>query len=289
MNDALDTGILARRGGRSLGYVDTGPRDGPVWFHCHGIPGSSKERLLATAAGGSLRVRLIAIDRPGYGESAPMPRYSLADHADDVLAVAEHLQIDHFSLLGFSGGGVFAMATAQALASRVERLALVGTPCVPLLDDPFSHAGALTAEVWHAALEDPEALATRLATLTGDSDVLSAALMDSLGDREQRCLHTPGIDAAFTDNLVAAIRQGAMVAAESIIRDTRLMIQAWPFDPGGIAPPVEAFYGDSDELVHLAHGRALEAGIKGCSLTVLPRSGHYDTLIDVFARLACCR
>lgn len=289
MNDALDASLLLQPGGRRLGFLDAGPREAPVWFHCHGIPGSGKESLLATVAGRALRVRLIAIDRPGYGKSTPMPRYSLVDHADDVMAVADHLQIRNFSLLGFSGGGVFALAAAWVLATRVERLALVGTPFVPYLDDPFTHAGTLTAEVWRASLEAPESLATRLATLTGDGDVLSTALMDSLGDREQRRLRGPEYHEAFKDNLSAVIRQGAMAAAESIVRDTRLMIEKWPFDPSDIAPTVEGFYGDSDELVHLAHGRALAAAARDGALTVLPRSGHYDTLIDVFGRLGLSR
>ncbi|MGP9767628.1 alpha/beta fold hydrolase [Halomonas sp. AOP13-D3-9] len=283
MNDnKVRTHRLPRQDSRLLNVVDAGPIDAPVWFYCHGIPGSSNEVFMASEAGQAGEVRLIAIDRPGYGGSTPLQRYSLAEHSDDIWALADHLQIKELSLLGFSGGGVFAMAAALALKNRIKELILVGTPCVPLHNSSFKHAGELTAEVWRDALVAPHDLASRLATLTTNSELLAATLMNSLSDGEQRILNTTRAYTAFQKNLIAATQQGAIIAADSMVRDTQLMIQNWPFNLEKLATPVEIFHGKHDELVHLAHGQALASAIPDATLTVLPHSGHFDTLLNVF-------
>lgn len=283
MNDyQVRTHRLPRQDSRLLNTVDTGAIDAPVWFYCHGIPGSSNEVLMASEAGRGGEVRLIAIDRPGYGGSTPLQRYSLAEHSDDVLAVADYLQIKQLSLLGFSGGGVFAMAAALALSDRIKRLILVGTPAAPLLASPFFHAGTLTADVWRAALVDPQALATQLVTLTGNSNTLMTTLMQSLSGSEQRYLQTSRVYPTLQRNWATAIQQGAVIAANSIVRDTLLMIQDWPFNLDEVTFPVEVFHGEHDELVHLEHGQALASAMPGSTLTALPHSGHYDTLLKAF-------
>ena len=273
-----------RQGGRFLSVMDTGPADAPAWFYCHGIPGSKKEVLMATARNKTESVRLIAIDRPGYGGSTQMKSYRFADHTDDVQAVAEQLQINKFSLLGFSGGGVFAMATATALKERVNRVVLVGTPAVPIQNSPYKHAGKLTAETWHAALTAPQDLITQLADITGDSALLAAALMDSLSDQERQFLQASKLRKAFQKNLVAATQQGGLIAADSIVRDIQLMAREWPFSVGDLGVPIEIFHGENDALVHLEHGQALASFISGSVLTALPNSGHYDTLIKAYQR-----
>lgn len=283
MNDnKVRTHRLPRQDSRLLNVVDAGPIDAPVWFYCHGIPGSSNEVFMASETGRSREVRLIAIDRPGYGGSTPSQRYSLAEHSDDIRAVADHLQIKQLSLLGFSGGGVFAMGAALALSDRVQRLILVGTPAVPLLTAPFTHAGALTSDVWRTALLNPQALAIQLAKLTNNSDTLMAALINALSGREQKYLQTSQAYAAFQKNLVTSIQQGTEIAADSIVRDTLLMIQEWPFNLAGVTFPVAIFHGEHDALVHLEHGQVLASAIPGSTLTALPHSGHYDTLLKAF-------
>lgn len=279
---------IPRGNGRFLSFMETGHSNAPVWFYCHGIPGSKKEVLMATANNRTGSVRLIAIDRPGCGDSTQWKSYSFSDHADDMRAVAEYLQIKVFSLLGFSGGGVFAMATAQAFKGRIQRVVLVGTPCVPILDSPFNHAGRLTAQGWHAALTAPEDLIAQLATLTVNSNLLTDALMDSLSDMEQQSLQISRVYTAFQENLAAATQQGDMIAAESIVRDTQLMVKDWPFNLENMAIPVEIFHGEQDNLVHLEHGQALASSIPGSTLTTLSKSGHYDTLIKACGlRMEC--
>lgn len=73
-------------------------------------------------------VDLVALDMPGHGASAHLPvaaDYTLVLAARAVLAAADALGWQRFSLLGHSMGGAVATLVAAAVPARVERLALI--------------------------------------------------------------------------------------------------------------------------------------------------------------------
>jgi len=74
------------------------------------------------------RFRVIALDLPGHGHAdhlAPGASYHYLDYVGVVLAAADALQLDRYTLLGHSlGAGVAALAAA-ALPERIERLLLI--------------------------------------------------------------------------------------------------------------------------------------------------------------------
>ena len=76
-------------------------------------------------------VRLLTVDRPGYGASSPyaadvVPTF--ADSADDLDAVLAELGIDDVGVIGWSNGGMHALALAARHPDRIRAVALVGTP-----------------------------------------------------------------------------------------------------------------------------------------------------------------
>lgn len=170
--------------GRKLSYTDTGTGENGTWIHCHGIPGSRYELAHITADLNASGLRVIVPDRPGYGDSTPHPDYGFLQHTNDVRQLADHLGLDRFSVSGFSGGGVFAMATANDLEERIERLTIAATPAVPLMKNPYAYASELTGNAWKAALDNPDKLAMDLQALTESAEILSEALMGNAGPEE---------------------------------------------------------------------------------------------------------
>ena len=55
-------------------------------------------------------LRIIGIDRPGYGLSAPQPGRTIAGWVPGALAVADYLGIGQFAAVGTSTGGAYALA-----------------------------------------------------------------------------------------------------------------------------------------------------------------------------------
>ena len=104
---------------RVVGFAEYGDSTGVPVITCHGGPGSrmSPKRNAEEAAAAGFR--LIGIDRPGYGESAPLPGRSIADWTNDALAVADYLELKNFFVEGTSTGGSYSLATASLAPDRV--------------------------------------------------------------------------------------------------------------------------------------------------------------------------
>lgn len=112
--------------GRTLAYEIHGDPDGaPLVFH-HGMPGSRVLGTLLSETANEHGVRVIAPTRPGYGASDPDPNRTLDTWADDCVALADHLSLGSFAVVGFSGGGPFALRVAERLPDRVTAVGLVG-------------------------------------------------------------------------------------------------------------------------------------------------------------------
>ncbi|MDG4860812.1 alpha/beta hydrolase [Streptomyces sp. T-3] len=92
------------------------------------------------------------VDLRGYGEARDVPgAYITGEGAADVLALADHLGWDRFSLIGHSMGGSVAQRVVAAAPERVRRL--VGVSPVPASGLP------LPPEQWDlfaSAAEQPE-------------------------------------------------------------------------------------------------------------------------------------
>ncbi len=116
---------LQLRDGRRLGYVDYGDPAGRPVLLFPGVPGSRLQGHPDRSIAGALGVRLIGVDRPGYGLSDDKRGRTLLDWPDDVVTLADHLGLERFALLSISGGGAYAAACAWKIP---ERLAL-----------PFTH------------------------------------------------------------------------------------------------------------------------------------------------------
>jgi pimeloyl-ACP methyl ester carboxylesterase len=111
--------------GRALGFAFYGaPRGDPI-FYFHGFPSSRLEARLAHDLGVSRGVRIIAVDRPGYGLSDYARARTIPDWPGDVLQLADALGIDRFRIMAVSGGGPYALACARALPDRVRAVGIV--------------------------------------------------------------------------------------------------------------------------------------------------------------------
>src|SRR3954451_11461079 len=74
------------------------------------------------------RYQAIFFDNRDVGQSSLAPHdYSTADMADDVLALADHLQLETFHLLGISLGGMVSQKVALKAPRRVRSLTLAVT------------------------------------------------------------------------------------------------------------------------------------------------------------------
>jgi pimeloyl-ACP methyl ester carboxylesterase len=119
--------IFTTPDGLTLSYERRG--DGPLLV-CHpGGPGGSSAEF-EDFAGLDDTFQLVLLSPRGSHGSDPADDYSLASYAADLEALRGHLGVEQFDLLGFSHGGIVAIAYAAAFSDRVGRLLLVDTLAV---------------------------------------------------------------------------------------------------------------------------------------------------------------
>lgn len=267
--------------GRTLGVHEGGDPSGvPVVVH-HGTPSSGllyQPWLDDAAANG---IRLIGVDRAGYGDSTRAPGRDVAHVAGDVEALADGLGLERFATWGISGGGPYALACAALCGERlVAAASLAGVaPYDAGGLDWFEGMGAENHEEFGAVLQGEAAAREYLGRardhlLETTPEQILAAFGDLLGEADRAVL-----TGAFADWMVQEMRHGLRADANGWLDDDLAFARDWGFDLGTIDRPVLVVQGGDDRFVPAAHGAWLADRIAGAEAWLDPADGHL-TLIE---------
>jgi pimeloyl-ACP methyl ester carboxylesterase len=130
VTEDLATRRLTLPSGISLNVATGGPRGGEAIVLLHGFPESHRTwRAIAPALAADRFV--VAPDQRGYGASdkpAGVENYRTELIVGDLIALADALALDRFTLVGHDWGGVVAWLAALAHPDRVTRLVIVNAP-----------------------------------------------------------------------------------------------------------------------------------------------------------------
>ena len=241
-------------------------------IYCHGWPSSRLEAGLAPP----LPFRLIAFDRPGYGLSDPAPSASLQSLAGDVGALAAHLGMTRFPVVGVSGGGPVATACARFMPDRVSALTLI-SPVPPFQNVRGGGLGLLMRLGRQPALMWPAVLAARRFILSDRADALVFGRLMTGRDGE---VMTQGRRL----QLLAAMREGLRASTAGARLDARLYGTEWGFRLEDIAVATTVWHGSKDSLIPVSLVQAY-AAIPGADIRIMPDDGHYSLAIGQTAMI----
>jgi pimeloyl-ACP methyl ester carboxylesterase len=267
-------GTVSLPDGRALAYSEWGHPKGKPVLLLHGSPGS---RLMcpdidATTAAG---VRLITVDRPGYGGSDPAGERDLPDFVADAECLLDQLAVDVCPVIGWSGGGPYAIACGWSTAQRFVRIGLVASPG-PELEMPAEDSGltekerdlyARVARGDQGVIEEVRSLYSAYA----DNPLIFLERALAAEDNPDRhVLQRPDVTDAFRSKWVEGARQGS----EGLVADWRATAMGWGFPLSEVRVPVHIWHGGTDRIVPVTHAHYLAEGLPGASLTVFPGEGH---------------
>jgi len=278
--------------GRRLCYADLGsPKGRPALFFHGGL----QCRLVThpdPRAAEDAGVRLISVDRPGFGRSDFRPGRRLADWAEDVRQLADALDLGELTVVGWSAGGPHALACAWGLPGRVHRTVVVS--CAGNLERPGAirqiRAPAIRRSTWLARRSFP---ATRMAVAAlawrarRDPAALAPRLFASgpyapPGDREN--VVRPEVRAHLEEGLREAFRAGARGPAW----DACVISRPWGFDVGKIASRVLLWHGTEDDVAPIDMARDLQRALPNADLRAVSGGGHFllfDHWLEILAAL----
>jgi pimeloyl-ACP methyl ester carboxylesterase len=285
----LDAAFVRLADGRRLTYQAQGPADGAAVLYFHGCPGSRLDGAQGIAAAlDQRRIRLVTVDRPGFGGSDPCPGRTLGSWADDVQALADELGIERFAAYGMSAGGPYALAVAARLGTRVTRVGLaagVGPP-----GPAFTHGMGGDERILYLLARRAPWLARwgyarARRTALSDPDKLVANFEKDRGPHDLGLLAVQWNRDMLVNTFLEALRQGPA----GVVADTRLFGGRWDFDASSISVPVDIWHGDNDRTVPLAHAERVAALIPHATLHRCPGEGHmlaFERAPEILAVLA---
>lgn len=272
--------LIRTKDGRNLAVELFGnPRGRPV-FLLHGTPGSRLGPAPRSSVLYRLGVRLIAYDRPGYGDSDRLPRRPVAHVVDDVAAIADALGIERFAVVGRSGGAPHALACAALLPERTARTAsLVGLAPRDAqgLDWFEGMTESNVREYVNAAAGHSQltaALEFRSAAIRADPAGMVADMHSTLSASDRGIVADSGIRAMLTRNFAEGLRS----SADGWIDDVMSFSTDWGFRPEDIDVPVLLWHGEDDVFAPVSHTRWLGERIPGAELVVERGAAHFGAL-----------
>jgi pimeloyl-ACP methyl ester carboxylesterase len=267
---------VAGPGGRNLAVEVAGPAEGDVVLVHTGTPEGATLYEAKVEVGAARGLRHVSYARPGYATSNRHPGRSVADCADDVVAIADALGIQRFLTVGQSGGGPHALACAALLPDRVRAAATLGgvAPRNAQGLDWKAGMGRENLEEFAAVEAGEEELGAYLESeASGFAEVEATQLAEVLGE-----LVGPADKAVLTDayaeHLVESVHLALQTGIWGWFDDDLAFFADWGFDLGAIPVAVTVWQGDDDRMVPPPHGRWLADHVSGAHPRLLPGEGH---------------
>jgi pimeloyl-ACP methyl ester carboxylesterase len=269
MSNVANEGTVTVSGGRRVGYGVTGDPEGTPVLWSHGGGGSRRLGLGTPEEQAAAGVRMVVVERPGFGLSDDRPGWTLLDCAADVAAVADHLGLDRYVAGGVSAGARVALACGAAGDDRVAAVG-VASAVLPPHCYPDDDLVALAASDLAAAERAVRDYAERTA-----ADVEAA--VDAMTRRpppDGPIYARPEVRAQF----LATLREGYRTGPDGPARDILLGNLPWGFDLADIRPPVCWWHGTVDPLTPGALLRTALAGLPGHKVVLYEGEGHAANL-----------
>ncbi|MGH2753242.1 MAG: alpha/beta fold hydrolase [Actinomycetota bacterium] len=226
--------------------------EGPAILFSHGIymdHSSFSEQVKFL----SNRYRCIAWDERNHGETEVAGPISYWDHADDLFALMDHLDVDRAILVGMSQGGFIGLRAALKAPERVRALVFIATQAG--LENPDHKEGYdAMHEEWMT---------------NGPNEMMLQMIADTiLGPRiEPR----PWIERwRTTSNERIHSAYSTLISRDDV---TERLPE--------IACPALVIHGDQDLAIPMERADALASGLPGAgNVAVVPGAGHSPQMAD---------
>jgi pimeloyl-ACP methyl ester carboxylesterase len=269
--------LLALGDGRHLAFSQYGAPDGFPVFYFHGTPSCRIEAGFADPAGRRAGFRLIATDRPGFRRSSFQKNRRFGDWPRDILALAEHLDVDRFGVAGHSGAGPHLFACGVFLDPA--RLKFIGALCpwgpvaspkirseLNRLDRAFAALAHRMPGIMRIGFA-PMGWAARTAP-----DLFLRVLKSSVSNADKVILERDSVARRFRDMQREAFRQGSRGAAH----EADIAYSDWGFDIASVRVPAHIWLGDEDIFVTAEMGRDIAETIPGVDFHWVEGAGHLN-------------
>ena len=274
----LERAQLTLADGRTLSYGTCGDPDGAPLLLLDG-PGSRVVASFAAEPAAEAGVQVVAPDRPGMGASDPKPGRSIPDWVDDARELVDALGWERFAVLGVSGGGPYAAATAWGLPTRVTRLGLLAAMAPPDLPDTKVGMGSATKQLLFFARRAPFVLRRAMRGIAAraqrDPEAVAAETFKSRPE-DAHVLSRAAHREIIVDGMAVMWR-----SVDANVHEFTLMAKPWGFSLEEVKTPTWLWYGGDDTVHPAAMGRAMEKVLPATRASYVPDVGSFAFITDL--------
>lgn len=265
------------RPGFRLAWAEFGEREGIPTFYYHGWPSSRQQGRMLHHLAAEQGLRLIAMDRPGMGQSTRVDGRKLTDWPELMAGFADHLGVDRFLQLGVSGGGPYGLACAALIPERVAGSAvLCGAVSLAEGGLKFLHRGyRMLAGMRHVSpwlLSPFFRVADKTARMNPRKPPLAWLLKTIAAADREVLLENDGL----LEVLAASFQEGIRQGGRGVMSDADIYLQPWGFPLEEVRSPIDYWHGSDDQHIPARLAEALVARIPTATLRVIPGEGHFS-------------
>ena len=264
--------------GRLLGYIEAGDPEGKALFHFHGLNSSRLEVNIIQNEMLKSGIRIIGVDRPGMGLSTFQENRKVLDFVDDIVALADHLAIEKFSVMGTSSGCKYVLACAYKISHRLLSCHIISgaSPMEFINDDMDKTTRTLILLLQKAPwLIEPVYWFSfgRYSQEPSKEEKFVSSILFTLGEVDKSLLENDTIK----QMLVSAFRESYIQGSRGVAYDARfdLLASSWGFDFKDIEfTPIHFWHGALDKGMPLSMAKIMVDKISGTTLRVFDDEGH---------------
>jgi pimeloyl-ACP methyl ester carboxylesterase len=273
--------------GRALEAIEEGDERGGLLLFHHGSPGAAVPFEPFDRAAAERGIRLVTLSRAGFGDSSRDEGRSVASAAADSAALADHLGVERFLTMGWSGGGPHALACAALLPERVRAAATIaGVAPYDVQDlDWTAGMGESNRIEYPLAARDPDEL---LRWMRPQVDALAVAEPDEIVSELRTVISEvdeAAVDGALGELLAASFRRAFANGVWGWYDDDLAFVRPWEFELASIRVPVSVWQGRQDLMVPFAHGEWLVEHVPTALGRLRPEHGHLSLAVGSMAEI----
>jgi pimeloyl-ACP methyl ester carboxylesterase len=227
-------------------------------------------------------VRIIGIDRPGYGlsDEAAGIGSALSNFARDVVALADALDLPRIALFGMSGGAPYAAAVAAAIPNRVSALALVSGLGPPEAPGMGEGRVALLRALGQSGRPGRLVFSLTRRTIMSESATAFFLRFRRVVTEFECARDAEAFTDVFAYRLMTCWREALARSAAGAIADAQAYGTPWPFSLEEIRVPTYVFHGLEDKIVPASIGQFAAERIPKAQGQFMPEEGHISLIVN---------
>jgi pimeloyl-ACP methyl ester carboxylesterase len=257
--------------GRRLAYSEFGSSSGTPVLYFHDNGSSRLEAGFFDRAARQHGFRLIAVDRPGIGESDYYLTASPAEFCEDALSLVAHLGLHRVGVMSLGAGGIFALTLAHHHPERVNfKLSLAGVPG-SVFNETAAHSYA--ASCWNEVTPLLIRLLVRVKhRFFPDNPEKSMERMEKyLSYTDRKVMQDPQVFKTLARDQKEAFRHGY----QGVAQDLAVCFRKLDFRLQDVTVPTIIWQGETDRLSQRADCEYMVARMPDVRYHRVPNRGHF--------------